>query len=67
MPKKKTPILKKVSEKTKVEKDVVVKEEIFEVIDLNGGFVRTYSVKEHGEKAEELAREFAEKKGYKVK
>lgn len=39
----------------------------FDVMNHNGDFVRCYSVESHGEKAEELANEFANKIGGKVK
>ena len=39
----------------------------FDVFTAGGGFVRTYSVEDHGEDAEELAKQYAAKIGGSVK
>lgn len=40
---------------------------VFEVFNSSGGFVRTYSIADHGEEAKELASEFAARIGGTVK
>lgn len=63
MPRKKKVIEPKIEEVIEEVKEEIVEtpKTSFDVLNSQGDFVRTYSVEIHGEKAGELAREFAGK------